>query len=84
MFAKLFEPEPGNQILVKFDESEDGGPEVRVFIKPEGLGVCSTAYCWEDSDEGWNLAKEAFVAFDEAMAKETRTNLINSLGGLVA
>lgn len=44
MFAKLYGPDD-NQILVKFDQSEEGsGPEVRFYFEPsENLGVCSTA-----------------------------------------
>ncbi len=41
-FAKLFEFEGLGQVLVMLDRGDDG-PEVRLYFKPDGLGVCSVA-----------------------------------------
>lgn len=41
-FAKLFEFEDLGQVLVMLDRGDDG-PEVRLYFKPNGLGVCSVA-----------------------------------------
>ena len=67
MFAKLFEPDLGKQILVKIDGGEEG-PEVRIFCEPEGLGVCSIAMMFPESDEGWEKAKKAFRNVNEEEA----------------
>ena len=69
MFAKLFEPEPGRQILVKVAANDDDGtPEVRFYCEPEGLGVCTLAHVWHDNDEGWALAEAYFAKIDEEVA----------------
>ena len=59
MFAKLYETAGHGQILVKMD-SGDEGPEIRFFFQPENLGVCSVAIGYEDDDEGWDKAEDAF------------------------
>lgn len=66
-FCKVYETEKG-QILVKLDADDDGAPEVRFYAQPEGLGVCSFATKYEDSDEGWDRAESVFAAIDEARA----------------
>ncbi|MFK7088653.1 hypothetical protein AAFM71_07530 [Chromobacterium violaceum] len=66
-FAKLFEIERG-QILVKLDAGEDGAPEIRFYAQPEGLGVCSVALAYEDSDKGWDAAEQVFEQIDEPKA----------------
>lgn len=73
-FAKLFGNDD-NQVLVKLDTSEDGGPEVRFFVKPDGLGVCSQAAEYEDSDEGWDKAEAFFAGIDEKRALEAGEQL---------
>ena len=68
MFAKLYEAEAG-QILVKIDSSpEEIKPEVRFYFYPPGLGVCSIALSFEDSDDGWGKAEKLFHDVDEATA----------------
>ncbi|EPZ0818876.1 hypothetical protein ACXJPO_000186 [Pseudomonas aeruginosa] len=57
-FAKLFEFEDLGQVLVMLDRGDDG-PEVRLYFKPDGLGVCSVA-CSNfpgDEDEQWDYAE---------------------------
>lgn len=69
MFAKLFEVD-GKQVLVKIDESEECKPEVRTYCKPDGMGVCSAASMWSDTDEGWDVAHEHFVAYGQEHAEK--------------
>lgn len=66
-FAKVFDTERG-QILVKLDAGDDGAPEIRFFAQPEGLGVCSVALSYEDSDKGWDAAEQVFEQIDEPKA----------------
>lgn len=61
-FAKLFEFEDLGQVLVMLDRGDDG-PEVRLYFKPDGLGVCSVA-CSNfpgDEDEQWDHAEKEFT-----------------------
>jgi len=69
-FCKLFESETHGQILVKLDRNEEGNPEVRLFVSPEGLGVCSLAAWYSDDDEGWDKAEEWFGRIDQTKAIE--------------
>lgn len=69
MFAKLFGPD-NDQVLVKLDAHDRTGvPEIRIFFEPPGLGVCSFAVSYEDSEQGWNLAEQAFKRMDEVEAR---------------
>lgn len=80
-FAKLFDTEHG-QILVKIDAGEDSAPEVRFFAEPPGLGVCSVALAFEDSDEGWDTAEQAFEKVDIEMAIRATAQLRKFAGEL--
>ena len=51
--------------------------EIRVFFKPKGLGVCSSAILFPDSVEGWEMAEKVFAMFDEAKAVEWVQNIVN-------
>jgi hypothetical protein len=78
MFAKLYESNRFGQILVKIDtDSDEGRPEVRFYFKPKGLGVCSAALIFADSDQGWELAEEAF----QQLSLEKGESMIESLAG---
>lgn len=69
MFAKLFGP-ANDQVLVKLDAQDRiGVPEIRIYFEPPGLGVCSFAISYEDSELGWELAEQAFGRMDEAEAR---------------
>ncbi len=68
MFAKLFGG-PDDQVLVKLDSAESGSPEVRLFFEPVGLGVCSIALGFEDSEDGWAKAETAFASMNEVEAR---------------
>lgn len=69
-FAKLFRFEGIGQVLVNLDEGDDG-PEVRIYFRPEGLGICSTAFRFkEDENESeWDKAEKAFTLVDEEIAE---------------
>jgi hypothetical protein len=47
MFAKLFDTKYGQVVVLKQD-NEDGDPEIRFYAEPEGLGVCSMAFSYEE------------------------------------
>lgn len=71
MFAKLFESTKYGQILVKLDtHHEDHTPEVRFYVQPKNLGVCSFAIGFKDDDQGWELAEQAFEKVDLSRAEE--------------
>jgi hypothetical protein len=80
MYAKLFGPED-NQVLVKLDANDEGNPEVRVFCKPVGLGVCSAAWGWNnDSDESWDKAEKSFAGIDQEQAISMAQKICAQLG----
>lgn len=79
MFAKLYETYIG-QILVKMDASEDQKPEVRFFFEPQGLGVCSSALTFPDTDEGWDNQLTTFNSVDEDQAIAMANAVIEQLG----
>ena len=80
MFAKLYETEEFGQILVKLDEEE--GVEIRFFFTTEGLGVCSLAHNFKDSEEAdaWDKADYNFNKIDEARAIEVVSAAIKGIG----
>lgn len=79
MFAKLYET-PIGQILVKLDEDSDGNPEVRFYFQPEGLGVCSFSLGYDDDDEGWQFAENAFSEMTEEKAFRYVDEIKQSVG----
>lgn len=79
-FAKLYGPD-NDQVLVTIDVgAADNRPEVRVHFQPEGLGVCSTALQFPDTDDGWNKADAAFAAMDEEKARKMIKVHLSRLG----
>ena len=80
MFAKLFETEVG-QILVKVDTGDDTLPEVRIYFKPEDLGVCSTAFTWtnESESEQWDNADSVFEELTEEKCVSIVENIMDNL-----
>lgn len=77
LFARLYDTDVG-QVLVKLDEG-DGGPEVRYFFRPPGLGVCSLAIEFSDDDAGWNKAEAWFESVDQPGATSVAVRAINEL-----
>lgn len=79
MFAKIFGPDE-DQVLVKIDTGENNNPEVRVYFKPEGLGVCSFSCDWDDdSDESWELAERYFNIIKEQDVRDIINQIIAEL-----
>lgn len=66
-FAALYHADDIGQVLVII-EGGDEGPEIRFSFKPEGLGVCSVKLGFPDSDDGWEMAEEAFGKVTEETA----------------
>lgn len=64
-FCKVFRHEKYGQILAKIDANDDGIPEVRWYVQPPDLGVCTIAVSFTDDDEGWALADKAFEKSDD-------------------
>lgn len=78
MFAKIFDSSKYGQILVKQDtDPDDGKPEVRFYVKPDGLGVCSGAIGFKDSDAGWELCDKEF----DACTLESSEQIVESMFG---
>lgn len=67
-FCKLYEHPEIGQILVKMDSDDDGDPEIRFYFTPDGLGVCSCALGFPDTDLGYELQERAFEKIDEESA----------------
>lgn len=67
-FCKLYEHPEIGQILVKMDTDEACDPEVRFYFVPDGLGVCSFALGFPDTDAGHELQVWTFEKIDEAAA----------------
>jgi hypothetical protein len=79
-FAKLFGQGDG-QVLVKLDTNDEDNPEVRVYCKPVGLGVCSAAWSWnDDSDASWEKAEKSFASIDEEKALGMARKVCAQLG----
>ena len=74
MFAKLYGTDQ-DQVLVKVDSNDEGRPEIRFYAKPEGLGLCSLAISFEDSDKGWDKAEKALKEMTEEKARKMLSDL---------
>lgn len=84
-FAKLFRFDDVGQVLIKLDDGEDG-PEVRVYFRPKGLGVCSTAFTFkpdEHEDEN-DKADKAFEMIDENKARTIVTEVLKTIPSSLA
>lgn len=78
-FAKLFGTDD-DQVLVKLDESPAGGPEIRLYFQPPGLGVGSVALRYTDDEAGWALAEKTFERMDEAEARRGVDAALREMG----
>ena len=77
-FAKVFETRERGQIVVFLQGGEEG-PEIRFFVKPDGLGVSSVAMQWKSDDEkSWEQAENDFESIDADKAIAA-TNVIFEL-----
>lgn len=77
IFAKLYKPRLGvdSQILVKLDKTWFG-PEVRIYHQPKDKGVCSVAFEWDDTDDGWDKAEKYFNSVDRDKSIELATKYL--------
>lgn len=81
MFAKIFYSEEYGQILLKIDTDEDGNPEIRAYIEPDGFGVCSLALKSDnDSQEAFDNFSDAFSKMDEKDSIALLSPLLKSCG----
>jgi len=72
VFAKVFQSDRHGQIIaMKKTDDDEGKPEVRFFVEPEGAGVCSIAIGYEDDDEGHERCISFFEALDPATAGQS-------------
>lgn len=60
VFAKDFRSEKYGQIVAIQQSDDDGDPEIRLFFKPENLGVCSLALGFHD----WDKCDQQFERID--------------------
>lgn len=67
-FCKLFETVEYGQILVMLAESEDGRPELKVAVRPDGCWASAVAMTFPGTDRGYDLAEQALDRMDEATA----------------
>lgn len=73
-FAKVFATQYG-QVVVFLQANEEGHPEIRMFSQPQGLGVCSAAFGYDDSDDGWAAAEKGFELVTAEMAEASAKQL---------
>lgn len=52
MFARIFKSKAYDQIVVMRRQDKDGGPEVRLYFQPEGMGVCEFGIGFRDDEPG--------------------------------
>lgn len=64
MFAKIYETELGQIVIMKLRNDDTNNPEVKVYFEPEGLGVCNFRFEMpDDTDKNWDLIDELFENF---------------------
>lgn len=81
-FAKLFQFDDIGQVLVKRDTNDETQePEVRLYFEPEGFGVCSTAFTFEEGqgEDQATKAERAFDLVDEARAHSIITGVLKTI-----
>jgi len=60
-FCKIFKDDEKGQIVAMLAESDEGFPEVRIFCRPEGMGVCQiTASAGDGEEETFDKMQDAF------------------------
>ena len=69
-FVKLFESAKYGQICVmrKGQDASDAA-EIRFYVKPDGLGVCSVAIEYGDDEAGWDLSEKMFQKIEQENAE---------------
>lgn len=79
-FAKLFELPRYGQVLLKFDADDEGKPELRWYVQPPELGVCSIAVSFNDTDQGWDQAETAFDSATDEHAEAAAKGIYSAVG----
>lgn len=74
VFAKEFHTQHGQVIAMK-QQNEDG-PEVRLYFKPSGLGVCEQGFQFDDNDEGQALQDACFADLSLEKIEQTVGQLV--------
>lgn len=83
-FAKVFESDIG-QILVVLDlNGEDDSPDITITISPVNFGLCSTRISFQDTDEGADAAQQVLNSMTVEMAIEAIRPLMQTLNILEA
>ena len=59
-FCKTFENKDYGQLVAMRQTNEEGAPEIRIFVEPPDLDVCSVAYSYPDTDKGWDDRNKLF------------------------
>jgi hypothetical protein len=60
--------------------TDKDGAELRIFVQPEGLGVCSLATFYGDSDEDWDRAQKALEFITQEKAESVAENIFKMAG----
>lgn len=81
-FAKLFESEKHGQLVVIKQTDDDGVPEIRLFLLPENLGVCSIAISFvDDSEKSCDECHRIFEEFDIEKAESMAQSFADYIAG---
>lgn len=62
-FCRTFFNKKYKQIVVMRRQDKDGGPEVRLYFQPEGMGVCEFGIGFKDDTEVGDAARRLDKAF---------------------
>ncbi len=82
MFAKIYETEVGQILIVKEANEDSGKPEVRTYFEPEGFGVCNVAATMkDDSEESWEQVDKLFDKMTKEKALEAAKKIMTELIG---
>ena len=79
MFAKLFETDLGQLLIVRDRDDKTSQPEVRLHMQPPELGICSIRNRYPDNQSGEAAADEFFQSIDQPTATAWARQLLNSI-----
>lgn len=69
-FAKLFDTKRFGQIcVISGNDNDESAPEIRLYFKPEDMGICSQAIIFGDTVNGYKNRDRAFKLMDEETAE---------------
>lgn len=64
LFAKEFQTSVG-QVIAMARTDEDNEPELRLYFRLPGLGVCEQAFSYHDTDDGYERRDAAFAGLTQ-------------------